>query len=250
VRRWLLPQHVWVRHAFRIGIVQRSFNTAHYLLHAMRQFPDYEKAYAQQLQGIVQFAPSGYKNYTEWVYYAKDGLPNNDRARCPDGPHQLPNGDFICFVEDKCNGPFRGIMEYAFSEDGHMLELKAPWKGFLNLPNQLPAVQFGQKITVTMSLEVSGQYSIPANVWASDSVWPIQGYVIEYPTNSANDKDFTTPQVAGIAIGTFLLGCFLVVAFVLCRDRRRRKYDMLGDIIDTDGTTSSSIRLSHDREGL
>jgi len=166
---------------FELEMYNGSFNTAHYLLHSMQNQTEYDFEYEQQKQGLVSFRNATYHPYTEWVYYSKENPPSpQESARCPDGPHTLPNGDLICFVEDKVNGPFQGVMQFAFSEDKTEVEFSAPYIGFMNLAvaegEPQPAIKLGDTVTIAMMLETSSQYSVPSTLWSTDGAWPIRGY--------------------------------------------------------------------------
>eukprot|EP00697_Spironema_sp_BW2_P005731 gnl/Spiro4/17991_TR9599_c0_g1_i1.p1 gnl/Spiro4/17991_TR9599_c0_g1~~gnl/Spiro4/17991_TR9599_c0_g1_i1.p1 ORF type:complete len:400 (+),score=91.56 gnl/Spiro4/17991_TR9599_c0_g1_i1:123-1322(+) len=165
---------------FELEMYNGTFNTAHYLLHAMVNESQLTEARFLAIhKGEVFLAPAHYDLYTEWVYYDPNTITPEERARCTDGPHTLPNGAAICFVADKANGPFSGIMDHAFDEARHQVEIKAPYRGFLNR-NGKPVLGLGQKVTVVMMLEGSGEYSSP-NSWCTDAAYPIRGYVFEPP---------------------------------------------------------------------
>ena len=59
--------------------------------------------------------------YTEWVFWSKNKpMSADDLARCPDH-HVLPNGDEICFVEDKVRAkPFvvRAQLDFCVENQG------------------------------------------------------------------------------------------------------------------------------------
>jgi hypothetical protein len=146
-------------------------NTGHYINHACRNQADLDQAFLDQSAGkfkkdhpgpypagFVRLGPGTYKHYTEWVYHA--------------------NGT-ITFVRDK--GPQTlGIIRGALSPDGHELEMIIPRKGFLADPKGEPLVKLGRTISISMSLEASGELT-KAGKWASNTGAPIRGYVLEHP---------------------------------------------------------------------
>jgi hypothetical protein len=108
--------------------------------------------------GFVRLGPGTYDFYTQWVYRA-DGR--------------------ITFVRDK--GPRTlGIVRGALSADGHELEMAIPMKGFLADQAGTPLVRLGQKLTISMSLEASGELAAGRR-WASNTAAPIRGYYLEPP---------------------------------------------------------------------
>jgi len=168
---------------FELEMYNGTMNTAHVILHSMNDTLQFEAAKQDQMNGIVNFGPAEYKPYTEWVYWSSSNPPSSiEVSHCQEsngGPHTLPNGDVICFVEDKCpcNG-LQGVMEYAFSKDWTMVEMSAPYEVFMNHASGFPVLQLGQKVNVMFALETSGQYSTPDS-WVSDASWPIFGYLLQ-----------------------------------------------------------------------
>lgn len=148
-----------------------QLNTAHYLSHDAvgtrelhQDFLDLTSgAYARSnpgpyTPGFVQPAPGTYDEYTQWVYHVDDTLT---------------------LVEDR--GPVvTGIMTLALSPDGHELEMRAPFKGFLNNASGVPNMALGKTIDVSFSLEASGELA-PDGDWASDTADPIVGYYLGVP---------------------------------------------------------------------
>ncbi len=108
--------------------------------------------------GFVQPAAGNYKNYTQWVYHENDTLT---------------------IVRDR--GPVvPGIMSMALSPDGHEIEFRAPFKGFLNNAAGEPNMALGKTIDVSISLEASGELALGRS-WASDTAEPIVGYYLGVP---------------------------------------------------------------------
>ncbi len=160
-----------------------AFNTGHYLQHGARNDAELEQAFADQsnggyvypgpetqgpfMPGFVNVLPGTYDYYTQWVYKENDpGFGGNDS---------------VTFVQDK--GPvIPGNITYATSPDGHRLEMKVPFKGFLVDANGDPIVTTGQTVDLSFSLEASGELSnevspqSPNGEWASDTGEPIIGY--------------------------------------------------------------------------
>jgi len=170
---------------FEIEMYNGTFNTAHYLLHSAWDERSYQRAYEEQKRGVVTFdGPATYHPYTEWVYYDRaHPMPPDEVKRCPDGPHTLPNGAQICFVEDKAPGPFQGVMQYAFSKDDTMMEMSAPFEGFMNKSDGTPVVGMGTMLHFTMALETSGELQRD-DKWSTDASWQIRGYILEpFPKN-------------------------------------------------------------------
>mmetsp|Transcript_19972 Transcript_19972/g.27940 ORF Transcript_19972/g.27940 Transcript_19972/m.27940 type:complete len:401 (-) Transcript_19972:54-1256(-) len=207
---------------FELEMYNGTFNTAHYLLHAMNDTFTYNTSYDLQKQGLLDLYLlngsyiASYKPYTEWVMWnskGEDSITPQTAEMCTqyaDGPYLIPDTeDVICFVEDKVQGPFKGIMDFAFSEDGHSVEMKAPWKGFMRYMNKEPVIKYGKMIHIAFSLEVSGEYSNPQGSWATDSTRPIRGYVIEEPEDEGN---VTLPIWAlALTVG----GCVLVGGLIM-----------------------------------
>ena len=105
--------------------------------------------------GFVQPAPGNYDNYTQWVYH---------------------DNDTLTLVYDR--GPVvPGIMSYALSADGHEIEIRARFKGFLKNALGNPNMALGKTLDVSFSLEASGQL-VPGNQFGSDTGDPIIGYYL------------------------------------------------------------------------
>jgi len=189
----------------------------------------YWTSVALQIEGVVDLhlinTTATYKPYTEWVYYDQKGensISTDETERCRldgMGPYQIPNGDFICFVQDKINGPFKGIMEYAFSSDWTQVEFKAPFKGFLNNVTDTPLIQIGSKINIVFLLEVSGEYSQPSGAWATDGSWPIRGYVVE----STSSDQLLKWQLALIIVGCIVGSATITLVVTVLLFRRYSK---------------------------
>lgn len=151
-----------------------QLNTAHYLSHDAigdgELYQDFVDLTAGEYipgtagpytPGFVQPASGTYDEYTQWVYHANDTLT---------------------LVQDR--GPVvMGIMTLALSPDGHEIEMRAPFKGFLNNAAGLPNMALGKTIDISFSLEASGELS-PSNDWASDTADPIVGYYLGVPEPS------------------------------------------------------------------
>ncbi len=162
-----------------------AFNTDHSINHGARNSIELQQAFADQskgqylwngpktqgpfMPGFVEILPGSYDFLTQWVY------KENDPA--------LGGNDSVTFVQDK--GPVvDGIMNYALSADGHMLEMKVPFKGFLNDENGNPIIQIGQFVDLSFSLEASGELGNdvsvenPDGLWGSDTAEPINNYFL------------------------------------------------------------------------
>ena len=111
--------------------------------------------------GFVQPAPGNYPNYTQWVYHANDTLT---------------------LVRDQ-GAVIPGIMTMAISPDGHEIEFRAPFKGFLNNEAGDPNIELGKTIDISVSLEASGELHATSGngTWASDTATPIIGYRLQVP---------------------------------------------------------------------
>lgn len=145
-----------------------SWNTGHYLSHDAlsedAQLQDTLDLTNGQYDGIsdgpyppgfVQPAPGNYPDYTQWVYHDNDALT---------------------LVSDR--GPVvPGIMSMALSPDGHEIEFRAPFKGFLNNESGEPNMALGKTIDVSFSLEASGKL-VPGGTFGSDTGDPILGYYL------------------------------------------------------------------------
>ena len=148
-----------------------AFNTGHYLNHGASDEDELEIALLEQTKGelvadkdgpypagVLTVLPGTYKYYTQWVYHEDDTLT---------------------LVRDK--GPtIPGIVRYALSEDGHELEVKFPFKGFLKDQSGQPIIGLGRTIDVSFSLESSGELA-PSRGFASDTGEPIERYVLTPP---------------------------------------------------------------------
>jgi hypothetical protein len=151
-----------------------SWNTGHYLSHdALSQAGEdsdikdltsgawngsYESG--PYMPGFVQPAPGNYADYTQWVYHSNDTLT---------------------LVRDR-GAIVPGIMTMALSADGHEIEYRAPFKGFLKNASGQPNMALGKTIDISFSLEASGE--LAAGSWGSDTTTPINGYVLGVPEPS------------------------------------------------------------------
>lgn len=116
--------------------------------------------------GFVQPASGNYDEYTQWVYH---------------------DNDTLTLVEDK--GPVvPGIMSVELSQDGHELEMAAPFKGFLVDSLGNPNMGLGSILNVSFSLEASGELA-PGAEWASDTAHPIVGYYLNSIAVAVGDMD-------------------------------------------------------------
>jgi len=145
-----------------------ELNTACYLNHGAGDAAELHQAFLDQSAGnyvagqhgpypagFLRLLPGTYKQYTQWVCH--------DDGR-------------LTFVRDK--GPVvKGIATAAVSEDGHQIEAKFPYRGFLNDERGRPIVTSGRKLDLSFSLEASGELA-PGQDWASDTGEPITGYVL------------------------------------------------------------------------
>lgn len=174
-----------------------SWNTGHYLSHdALNQAGEDQDNYdltsgqwngnhqsGPYTPGFVQPAPGNYPEYTQWVYH---------------------NNDTLTLVRDR--GPVvPGIMSMARSPDGHEIEFRAPFKGFLKNAIGNPNMALGKTLDISFSLEASGELA-PGRTWASDTGSPINGYYL----------DNAVPEPSSLAI----VAC-AVTANELVRRRRR-----------------------------
>ena len=152
-----------------------AFNTGHYLSHdALTQqelTQDFLNLTSGQWNqssdgpytpGFVQPAPGNYDDYTQWVYH---------------------DNDTLTLVRDR--GPVvLGIVSYALSPDGHELEMRAPFKGFLKNAANNPNIALGKTLDISFSLEASGELFAPPGsngTWASDTAAPIASYFLGFP---------------------------------------------------------------------
>lgn len=216
---------------FEIEMYNGTFNLAHVILHAMQNDTQYQNAVADQKNNTVRLAYATYKPYTQWVYW-DDTTPITDeeKARCPpgNGPFYLPgeNHPVICFVFDKCNCGFKGVMDYAFSEDLHSIEFSVPFKSFMNFPDGQPVIKLGKRMTVAFTLEHSSQNSAPEE-WVSDASWPIRGYILE-PAGEISRP--LSDYFIGGAVG-FVVGAVIVGITALCVTRNKRSdYEVVVDM--------------------
>ena len=143
-----------------------ELNTVCYLNHGALDAAELHQAFLDQSKGAYQegndgpypvgfmkILPGTYDQYTQWVYH---------------------DDDTITFVRDK--GPVvPGIGAAAVSADGHQVEVKFPFKGFLRDEKGAPVVRLGSKIDLSFSLEASGELAL-GGAWGSDTGEPINGY--------------------------------------------------------------------------
>jgi hypothetical protein len=154
-------------------------NTGHYINHACRNQDELDRAFGDQSAGqyrkghrgpykagFLRLGPGSYKHYTEWVYRENDTIT----LVRDEGPQTL------------------GIIKGALSPDGHELEMVMPMKGFLKNEKGEPIIKLGKKISISMSLEASGELAEDGK-WASNTAEPIRGYVLEAPRWTAPRRD-------------------------------------------------------------
>ncbi len=154
---------------FELEFFNGTWNTGHYLSHdSTSQAGENQDYYdltsggwngnyesGPYTPGFVQPAAGNYANYTQWVYHANDTLT---------------------LVLDR--GPVvAGIMTMALSPDGHEVEIRAPFKGFLNNKFGQPNMALGKTLDISFSLEASGELA-PGLEWASDTSDAIVGYYL------------------------------------------------------------------------
>jgi hypothetical protein len=220
--------------AFEIEMFNGTFNTGHILLHSMNDTADYQ----QQQQTIINTGGIGYasgtvpyKPYAEWVYWSASKPPNaEEAARCAaavngltSGPYRLPDGSSLCFVTDKCAGPFQGAFQFAFSSDGHELEIGTPFASFLHLQaTGKPALGIDSVVNVQFTLETSRELSIPLD-WCSDGT---ESFVYHF------GRAATLPPGVLLAIGIFsgiAIGSIgsVGIAYLLWRRHKRKEYNTL-----------------------
>jgi hypothetical protein len=155
-----------------------QLNTGHYLSHDALGSSELNKDFLDLTSGeyvpgndgpytpgFVEPAKGNYDDYTQWVYQE-----NNPE-------------DEIVLVVDK--GPVvPGIVSMFLSADGHQLEMKVPFKGFLKDAseddNPNPNMALNKTIDISFSLEASGELALAPDVgeWASDTADPINGYFL------------------------------------------------------------------------
>ncbi|QDU80167.1 hypothetical protein Pla110_18910 [Polystyrenella longa] len=97
-----------------------------------------------------------YEFYPEWVYH-EDGT--------------------LTFVVDR--GPIvHGILTGNLSDDGHELEMKVPYIGFLKNQHGEPIAAPGKIFDIGISLQASGELAGDGE-WAGDGTLPIEGYKLD-----------------------------------------------------------------------
>jgi hypothetical protein len=109
-------------------------------------------------------------------------------------------------------------MEYAFTADGHTMELSAPFTAFMITPQGQPQVKLGNKINVVFMLETSGEYSIPKGSWATDSTFPIQGYVLDPPGSFQTQIHTVVGVGIGISLASCVIGALIAYIFLSCKN--------------------------------
>ncbi|MAT14556.1 MAG: hypothetical protein CMJ46_04720 [Planctomyces sp.] len=97
-----------------------------------------------------------YDYYPQWVYH-EDGT--------------------LTFVVDR--GPIvHGVLTGELSEDGHELEMKVPYIGFLKDQHGDAIAEPGKVFDICVSLQASGELAGDGE-WAGDGTIPIEGYELE-----------------------------------------------------------------------
>jgi len=154
---------------FELEFFDGSWNTGHYLSHDATsqagEDQDIRDLTSSQWNGsyesgpytpgFVQPAAGNYDNYTQWVYQANDT---------------------VTLIRDR--GPVvPGIVSMALSPDGHEVEIRAPFKGFLKTAANVPNMDLGKTLDVSFSLEASGELA-PGQDWGSDTGDTIVGYYL------------------------------------------------------------------------
>eukprot|EP00697_Spironema_sp_BW2_P005732 gnl/Spiro4/17992_TR9599_c0_g1_i2.p1 gnl/Spiro4/17992_TR9599_c0_g1~~gnl/Spiro4/17992_TR9599_c0_g1_i2.p1 ORF type:complete len:368 (+),score=52.91 gnl/Spiro4/17992_TR9599_c0_g1_i2:123-1226(+) len=183
---------------FELEMYNGTFNTAHYLLHAMVNESQLTEARFLAIhKGEVFLAPAHYDVLPTspsifsnlplsfvWDICTRSGCtttrtPSHQRSvrGAPTARIHFRTEPLSVLLPTRPTD--RGIMDHAFDEARHQVEIKAPYRGFLNR-NGKPVLGLGQKVTVVMMLEGSGEYSSP-NSWCTDAAYPIRGYVFEPP---------------------------------------------------------------------
>lgn len=157
---------------FELEFFDGSWNTGHYLSHDATsqegEDQDIDDLTSGEWNGnyqsgpytpgFVQPAEGNYAEYTQWVYH---------------------DNDTLTLVRDR--GPVvPGIISMSLSPDGHEIEIRAPFKGFLNNALGDPNMALGKTIDISFSLEASGDLA-PGQEWASDTGDTIVGYYLGSP---------------------------------------------------------------------
>ncbi|MAT14555.1 MAG: hypothetical protein CMJ46_04715 [Planctomyces sp.] len=97
-----------------------------------------------------------YDHYPEWVYH-EDGT--------------------LTFVRD--SGPVvLGVATGELSEDGHELEMKHPFVGFLKDQNGEAIAKIGKTFDICLNIQASGELS-KTGKWAGDGAEPIEDYKLD-----------------------------------------------------------------------
>ena len=161
------------------------WNHGSYLNHGCNDSESYSFAYKSNIGGITTIQQGNYSFYTEYDYFTV--APTVDeQLRCQDGLYVLPSKqEFICFSTDKAPGPFpSGSVRFALSEGGDEIEYGGPFSGFMRDASGRAVISLGSKLDLSVSLETSGEFSVPRGSWASDTAAPILGYELEAETSS------------------------------------------------------------------
>ncbi len=150
-----------------------SFNQAVFLDHGAFNDVTLKANFAANKLGIMLLGPATYPFYTEYLFW--DTTPTADEIkRCPDGPYKLPNSEvLICFTADKAPGPFYSSSKA--EKNGTEIEIRHPLKGFLkSSQGDFDTIALGSTIKVSVSLETSGEYTVPLGTWATDTAAPFK----------------------------------------------------------------------------
>jgi len=151
------------------------FNTAHYLNHGATNQTELNQAFLEQSSGLwtpgndgpypagfMTVKPGIYDTYTQWVYH---------------------DDDTLTFVRDR--GPVvNGIASQFVSPDGHSMEMKFPYKGFLTDLYGNSIIGLGATLDISFSLEASSELS-PDHEWASNTAAPVVGFHLNAPSKDS-----------------------------------------------------------------
>ncbi|MFO1022249.1 MAG: hypothetical protein U0903_16385 [Planctomycetales bacterium] len=152
-----------------------TFNSANYLNHGASNSSELNQAFLDQSSGQWVSGNDGpypagfadqkfghYDYYTEWVYH---------------------DNNTLTFVRDK--GPVvLGVATESISADGHSLEMKFPYVGFLKDSQGNSNMSLGRTLDLSFSLEASSELS-PDHQWASNTAAPILGFHMNAPSHSS-----------------------------------------------------------------
>jgi len=198
-----MPPPVCSRRASRIPLGRSHVDRGVYVNRGCNDAAAREQAYKLAKEGITRIGPGSYDYYTQYIYW--DAEPSEDETlACPDGPYALETSTaHICFTGSEVTGPLQGVITVAAR--GEELEMRAPFRGLFVDEQGQPILARGRAVELSAALATSGQYSSPADAWASDTADPIV-YYVDYPHEwyQTTTGIITITMLAAVGLGIII----------------------------------------------